>query len=261
MKKYMALAAAAAGLLMLTGCGRRSMNDIIENEPSLTGIVEEVGDEAILLSIRTQGYPYGATCQVSLDVENGDSTTDLSVGDEVVVYYNGEIAESDPLQIRTVYAITLKTPGGEDPEWDRIPMVMAGGRLYYDTGRESEAEGRCGVMDGTITSSVDSWDIPSQENQSNFGTGYGYQFGPDDTLEVLIQGKWMVFEAREGDGSQVRFGDRWIDASALSRETMEWLRWYHSLTEEEQLAISAVPGDLLEASGIAGGGDTQAAAD
>ncbi len=34
----------------------------------------------------------------------------VSVGDEVVVYHNGDIAESDPLQINTVYAITLKTP-------------------------------------------------------------------------------------------------------------------------------------------------------
>ena len=32
------------------------------------------------------------------------------VGDEVVVYYDGSIAESDPLRISTVYAITLKTP-------------------------------------------------------------------------------------------------------------------------------------------------------
>lgn len=43
---------------------------------------------------------------VSLDAENKDSYTDVSVDDEVVIYYNGEIAESDPLQINTVYAIT-----------------------------------------------------------------------------------------------------------------------------------------------------------
>lgn len=29
---------------------------------------------------------------------------------EVMVYYDGSIAESYPLQINTVYAITLKTP-------------------------------------------------------------------------------------------------------------------------------------------------------
>ena len=33
------------------------------------------------------------SCKVSLDVENKDSYTDVSVGDEIIVYYNGEIAE------------------------------------------------------------------------------------------------------------------------------------------------------------------------
>ena len=37
-----------------------------------------------------------------------DNYAEVSVGDEVVVYYDGKIAESDPLQINTVYGITLK---------------------------------------------------------------------------------------------------------------------------------------------------------
>ena len=37
---------------------------------------------------------------------------DLSVGDEIVVYYDGTVAESWPMQINKVYAITLKTPAG-----------------------------------------------------------------------------------------------------------------------------------------------------
>lgn len=48
--------------------------------------------------------------QVSLNVENKDSMTHFSIGDEVVVYYDGMIAESYPMQINKVYAITLKTP-------------------------------------------------------------------------------------------------------------------------------------------------------
>ena len=47
---------------------------------------------------------------VSLNVENKDSVTKFNVGDEVVVYYDGNVAESYPMQINTVYAITLKTP-------------------------------------------------------------------------------------------------------------------------------------------------------
>lgn len=41
-------------------------------------------------------------------MKNRDNYAEVSVGDEVVVYYDGKIAESDPLQINTVYGITLK---------------------------------------------------------------------------------------------------------------------------------------------------------
>lgn len=137
MKKQIIFTIALTCILVLSGCNNRNMNYIIENEPSITGIVKEVRDNSILIYIETDGYPYGADCDVSLDVENADSYTDVSVGDEVVVYYNGDIAESDPLQINTVYAITLKTPAKADSKWDVIPMVMIDGKLYYDTEKKA----------------------------------------------------------------------------------------------------------------------------
>lgn len=258
MRKYVVFALALIGILALTGCNNRSMNYIIENEPSVAGIVKEVRDDSILIYMETDAYPYGAECSVSLDVENGDSYTDLSVGDEVVVYYNGDIAESEPLKIETVYAITLRTPAENRVEWDKIPMVMVDGKLYYDTGKESSIDGRCAMMDGEISSSVEGSETPAADNQSNFGTGYGYQYGADDTIELLINEKWIVFEARAGKGSQVRFGDRWIDRDSLSQETLEWLDWYNGLSEIDQLAVSAIPADLLEASGISGTEDAEA---
>lgn len=258
MRKYVVFALALIGILALTGCNNRSMNYIIENEPSVAGIVKEVRDDSILIYMETDAYPYGAECSVSLDVENGDSYTDLYVGDEVVVYYNGDIAESEPLKIETVYAITLRTPAENRVEWDKIPMVMVDGKLYYDTGKESSIDGRCAMMDGEISSSVDGSEIPTEDDQSNFGTGYGYQYGADDTIELLINEKWIVFEARAGKGSQVRFGDRWIDRDSLSQETLEWLDWYNGLSEIDQLAVSAIPADLLEASGISGTEDAEA---
>ena len=62
----------------------------------------------------------------------------------------------------------------------------------------------------------------------------------------------------EETASQVQFGDRWIDAAALSQETLEWLDWYNRLSEEERLAVSAIPADLLEESGISGTEDAAA---
>ena len=109
MKRSTAFVLALISLICLVGCHNRSMNYIIENEPNISGVVEAVYDKYIIIYIETDGYPNGAECKVSLDVENGDSMTHFSVGDEVMVYYDGMIAESDPLQINTVYAITLET--------------------------------------------------------------------------------------------------------------------------------------------------------
>lgn len=92
-------------------------------------------------------------------------------------------------------------PLEETHEWDKIPMVMVDGKLYYDTGKESTISGRCGVMDGEITSTVDGSEIPTKDNQSNFGTGFEYQYGADNTIEIFMNEKWIVFEQREGVGA------------------------------------------------------------
>ena len=78
-------------------------------------------------------------------------------------------------------------PLEETHEWDKIPMVMVDGKLYYDTGKESTISGRCGVMDGEITSTVDGSEIPTKDNQSNFGTGFEYQYGADNTIEIFMK--------------------------------------------------------------------------
>ncbi len=82
-------------------------------------------------------------------------------------------------------------------QWDIIPMVMVNNKLYYDTGKESTLNGRCGVMDGKITSTVDGSEIPTKNDQSNFGTGFKYQYGSDDTIEIFMNEKWIIFEQRD----------------------------------------------------------------
>ena len=104
MKKLIALVLALVCAFGMVGCNNRSMNYIISNEPSITGIVKETNENAILIENDNDEY------WVSLNVENKDSVTNFNIGDEVVVYYDGNIAESYPMQINTVYAITLKTP-------------------------------------------------------------------------------------------------------------------------------------------------------
>lgn len=111
MKKYIALVLALVCVLGLVGCNTKSMNYIIENKPSVIGVVKEVhNDYVIMYSDTADGYPNGSKWQISLNVENKDSYTDISVGDEIVVYHDGNVMETDPLKVGTVYAITLKTP-------------------------------------------------------------------------------------------------------------------------------------------------------
>ena len=91
-------------MFSMAGCNNRSMNYINQNEPNITGMVKTITNDAFLMENKTGEY------WVSLKVENKDSMTHFSIGDEVVVYFDGNVAESYPMQINTVYAITLKTP-------------------------------------------------------------------------------------------------------------------------------------------------------
>ncbi len=71
--------------------------------------------------------------------------------------------------------------------------VRVDGLVYFDTGKTS-TQSRCGVMDGEIIYSIPEGEMPVQDNQSNFGVGYGYQLGFEpDTVEVCIDGEWCIF--------------------------------------------------------------------
>ena len=81
---------------------------------------------------------------------------------------------------------------------DLIPMVMIDGDLYLGTGKESDINARCGVMDGKITSTVSAQETPTQNNQSNFGNDFEYQHVDQNNIDIVINGKWMRFK-KEGD--------------------------------------------------------------
>lgn len=68
----------------------------------------------------------------------------------------------------------------------------------------------------------------------------------------------MLLLFLSGCGRQVRFGDRWVDADGLSEETLDWMDWYNALPEEQQRAVSSLPPDLLEQSGLAQTEDAEA---
>ena len=80
-----------------------------------------------------------------------------------------------------------------DIEWDKaMRAVMIEGKLYYDTGKESP-QYHCGLLHGSITSTVDGTEMPTEDNQSNFGTDYGYCYITDDAVDLKIDEKWILF--------------------------------------------------------------------
>lgn len=72
------------------------------------------------------------------------------------------------------------------------PCVRVNGVIYQDTGFLSSMVG-CGNMDGKITSVVESTQLPAKDDEANFGKGYGYQFGADDTLLVYWDDEPHIF--------------------------------------------------------------------
>ncbi len=163
-------------------------------EITFQATVIEVMDESVLVRPADDSSEFNAADKLS--IPNKEKLA-LQIGDTVEIVYNGELLESYPAQLGKVYKITLLEQENAHAMWDRIPMVRVNNKLYYDTGRESTLSGRCGIMDGEITSTVDGTEIPIEDNQSNFGSGFGYQYGADDTIEIYMNEKWIVFEYRE----------------------------------------------------------------
>ena len=86
----------------------------------------------------------------------------------------------------------------EEEQWDLIPMVMVDGVLYLDTGHTNSEIRKCGTFEGEITSEVDGSERPTKDDQSNFGTGYGYQYGATEgTIELYMNDKWRIFATEE----------------------------------------------------------------
>ena len=133
--------------------------------------------------------------RIEVPIRNAHPSPEPEIGDVIEIEYSGEILETYPARIADVYGIKVIK---QTETWDLIPMVMVNGTLYLDTGHESKIEARCGVMDGEITSQVDGNKQPSVDDQSNFGTGYGYQYGAtEETIELFMNGKWWIFATEE----------------------------------------------------------------
>lgn len=75
---------------------------------------------------------------------------------------------------------------------DFVEMIKVKDQVYISTNTVVDVL-RCGVMDGEIDSTVGKGEYPEENNQSNFGTGFGYQIISEDVVDVYINGEWIMF--------------------------------------------------------------------
>ena len=95
------------------------------------------------------------------------------------------------------------TNEAEKTEHNYPPMVKVAGVVYVDTGYEN-AMATCGTTDGEIKTAVDGRKMPASDDESNFGTGYGYQFWEKGYMNVRRNNRWILFKdlnlKNDGDG-------------------------------------------------------------
>ncbi len=98
------------------------------------------------------------------------------------------------------------------------PMVMLDGIIYKDTGYVNSML-KCGTYDDTIKSSVNAYEKPTKDNQSNFGQGFGYQKWHDYIIVQMLDKKWYIFKNIEDDSTEIPEGV--CNFTALIKEVLE----------------------------------------
>ncbi len=189
--KKLAILLSVVLILSLCACDKAKPDfeaTVIENRESMLLVAPDEDEK--LYSIADRIY---VTLPDEIDVSN------FNTGDKVKITYSGEVAESYPAHIAEVSSVVHITETEEKTV--KIPSVMVNGKLYYSTGFESDITARCGVMDGEITSSVDSTEFPTENNQSNFGKGYSYQFIDQYSIDVFQEdtmSRYVTEEIKNG---------------------------------------------------------------
>ena len=85
----------------------------------------------------------------------------------------------------------------EDVVEEQSLVLMVDDKLYCSNGKLSDQKERCGIVDGVVETTVQENQIPTKNNESNFGVGYQYQTGAEiGTIDVFVDGEWWIFEEK-----------------------------------------------------------------
>lgn len=199
MKKHISIMLCLITVFALVSCGKKESAKAPAAETAvMNAVITEIQNQTMLVT-PVEGSPELKSSDFfMIPMENLPASPEPQVGDTLSITYDGYILETYPASLSGITEITVikqaqDTTAENEVGGDLIPMVRVNGKLYLDTGRKSKVSHRCGTMDGTITSSVPQTEVPTQDDQSNFGTDYGYQYGQENTIEISINDEWWVF--------------------------------------------------------------------
>ena len=171
-----------------------------------------------------------AACLLTGCSQTGTGTTDTAAADaesqEQAADSEAETAENSGETAEN--AGDAEEKGGREAsaaEEENVRAVMVNGEIYYDTGLINANMGRCGTLDGNITSVCNSDELPKEDGEANFEGAEGFQNGLEDgTIEIELQ-----------DEQEEKSGDEPADEDAEGAAK----HWY-------VFAVESVKEDLLQ---------------
>jgi len=157
--------------------------------------------------------------------------------------------------ILSILYILMLTGCNKGLETMYIEGIMIDGVLY-EKAYAMPAEIDESAIIGHVESYTDT--IPEKNGETNIskdliGAPYAKVEGG---IALLHENEWYLCMSDETSGGAptepeetISFHDKKFNKSDLSEETIEWLEYYNSLSEKDQLAISGIPADLYDLCG------------
>lgn len=130
---------------------------------------------------------------------------------------------------------------------DVAPMVYVNDTLYQIVSNQPDLadERNRFILLGEIESKVNSSQEPNKNFQANDDIVGSKVYQYESDIVVLINGKYCLYKNQtNAESGIITFEGKRFNKADLSQETLEWIKWYNSLSPEEQLAVSSIPPDL-----------------
>lgn len=178
-------------------------NNESENDVTFGAVIYEVMENSILVKSVEKPDDANSGQMYHVSLEN-ISTKELQTNQCAEITFNGSVKETYPAQISAtkinVVGIANNIDGIINKEYFNsdikpVQAIRLDDVLYYNTYTESDIVGRCGVMDGNIDKTISPSETPVENNQSNFGADFGYQWVDDYNVDVFIDGKFIRFKS------------------------------------------------------------------